>query len=200
MIRTERYDCIMLAAGESTRMGSWKPLLPFRGSTVIEWSVRSALRSCRRIVLVVGYRGEELAERFRGRAGVETVENRDYRKGQLSSLVTGMERTEDSRFFVALGDMPLIGGHVYDRIAAEGRTAFAGGFAAVRPAFGGRPGHPVLLDRDRVFTDPPGDGIRSVRDILHALRVLEVPCSDAGVVSDIDTPADYAMLLRNEDG
>ncbi len=183
------YDCLLLAAGSSTRMGAWKLLLPWRGATVIEWSARHALGFCRRVLLVTGHRGDELRELFAGRPAVEPVENREWRLGMFSSIQAGAARVESGRFFIALGDMPLVEDGAY-RLLAE-RLA-GGGYEAARPTFAGRKGHPVLLDRSlvpRLLAAPPS---LSMSDVLRAVKLLEVPVADESVVTDLDTPADYA--------
>lgn len=192
------YDCLLLAAGGSTRMGAWKPLLPWRGATVIEWSVRHALEFCRRVLLVSGYRGAELRALFAGRPGVETVENPGWRRGMLSSIQAGAARVESGRFFIALGDMPLVGGGIYRLLAMRLEAAApatggpeGGGRQAARPVCGGRTGHPVLLDRSLVPRILAADPALSMRDLLREVEVLEVPAADGSVLIDLDTPADY---------
>ena len=56
----EALDCVIPAAGRSERMGTWKPVLPFGGSTIIQTVVTAALRARARVILVTGYRAEDL--------------------------------------------------------------------------------------------------------------------------------------------
>jgi molybdenum cofactor cytidylyltransferase len=212
------YDCLLLAAGESTRMGEWKLLLPWRGATVVEWSVRHALGFCRRVLLVTGHRSRELQALFTGWPAVEPVENREYRRGLLSSIQAGATRVESERFFIALGDMPLVGEAIYRLLAerlpaagcpsppargpgalpgiaappAIGAGAAARGCTAARPTFAGRKGHPVLLDRSLIPRIVAADPALTMSDVLRGTRVLELPVEDEGVVGDLDTPSDYA--------
>jgi len=67
-------DCLVPAAGLSERMGSWKPLLPFGDSTIVETVVANALAVCSRVILVVGYRGKDLGARFSTETHVIIVE------------------------------------------------------------------------------------------------------------------------------
>ncbi len=64
-IRPERLDCVMPAAGLSSRMGDWKLMLPYQQYTILDASIENALSFCRRVILVVGYRGAELIEKYR---------------------------------------------------------------------------------------------------------------------------------------
>ena len=61
---SEKFECIVLAAGASARMGQWKLFLPFQGRTVIECVVRAALTVCSRVILVTGFRSAEAAAFF----------------------------------------------------------------------------------------------------------------------------------------
>lgn len=57
-------DCIITAAGLSSRMGQWKMMLPWEQGTILDTSIKNALQFCSRIILVTGYRGNELHERY----------------------------------------------------------------------------------------------------------------------------------------
>ncbi len=60
----ERCDCLITAAGLSSRMGAWKLMLPYRQSTILDESLKNALVLCDRIILVVGHRADELISRY----------------------------------------------------------------------------------------------------------------------------------------
>jgi len=186
--RPESTDCVMLAAGESTRMGAFKLMLPARGSTVVESSVASALAAGCRVLLVVGHRGWQLRELFAGRGGVTIVENQNYRSGMFSSIRAGVSQVQTRRFFIALGDMPLIEPEIYRLLTTFDHAD------AVRPTFDGRKGHPVLMVRDLIDTIRKYDDSRSMSDVLLGRVVREVPVSDPSVLYDVDTPTDYAEL------
>ena len=181
----ERIDCVMLAAGESRRMGEWKMLLPFLGATMVETSVRRALEACARVILVAGFRGRELVRLFRLWPGVRVIDHGLWREGMYSSVRAGIERVETPRFFVALGDMPLVGAEVY-------RALLASDAQAVIPSHRGRRGHPVLLSTEAVRAHIRRHGaIGTLRDVIACLTMETVPVPDPGVVDDIDTPEDY---------
>jgi molybdenum cofactor cytidylyltransferase len=188
----ERVDCIIPAAGASSRMGKPKLLLPFRGGTIVEAAVSAALSACPRVILVLGCGAAELAALFRTEPRVLPVENPDWESGMFSSLHRGMRKVETSRFFVALGDMPLIGPEVYlallDAPPAE----------TVAPVFSGMRGHPVLLGprvRQEALRHDPASG--SMRSILAGYPVTEVPWKDDSILSDVDTPEDYERRISS---
>lgn len=178
-------DCLVPAAGCSQRMGTWKPLLPFGATTIIQAVISAALDACARVVLVTGYRGGELAAVFEAESRVVVVENRDWRLGMFSSLQSGAARLTTGKFFIALGDMPWIRPEVFAALQAFPESD------AVFPVFGGRRGHPVLLGarvRERMARADPARG--SMQEIISGLEAEEMPWGDDSITRDIDTPAD----------
>jgi molybdenum cofactor cytidylyltransferase len=181
-------DCVLLAAGASSRMGRYKPLLPWRGTTVVETSAAAALAVASRVLLVVGYRGDELAALFAGRARVEIVPNPDYAAGLFSSVQAGVRRVRTSRFFVALADMPLVTPGLYERLLAEPPAP------AVRPLYDGTRGHPVLLDASMIapILAEPVTGM--MRNVIARVAARDMAVDDPAALLDLDEPADYERL------
>ena len=180
-------DCIVAVAGRSERMGSWKPLLPFRGSTIVATVVAAALEACSRVILVTGYRGGELAARYAAEPRVRVVENPDWKLGMFSSIRRGAVLVETDRFFIMLADMPFVGEPVYRALLRESAAD------VVFPVHGRMRGHPVLAGarvREAILAADPAAG--SMREITARLAVIEVPWHDDSVLRDIDTPRDLA--------
>ncbi|ACR70662.1 hypothetical protein NT01EI_3526 [Edwardsiella ictaluri 93-146] len=82
-------DGIITAAGLSSRMGQWKMMLPYRGGTLLDASINNALGFCQQIILVVGYRADELLQRYGNHPRIRTVVNPDYHRGLFSSVHCG---------------------------------------------------------------------------------------------------------------
>jgi molybdenum cofactor cytidylyltransferase len=166
-------------------MGGWKPLLPFEGSTIIERVVERALEACSRVILVTGYRSEELATVFRGRPRVSAVENRDWQLGMFSSIRRGVGSVTTSRFFVTLGDMPWIRPEVYHALLCFPPAD------VVFPVFDRVRGHPVLFAarmKEEILRADPETG--AMREIAARHRVGELPWNDRSILRDIDTVGD----------
>ncbi len=189
-------ECVMLAAGSSTRMDTWKMMLPWGGSTIIEHSVQTALKVCPRLILVVGFRAEELIEVFRDWPRVEVVTNPDYQSGMFSSVQQGVRAVAEGGFFLALGDMPGVGEAIY-RDLLDWNDWLSSAFTAAEQAYGvipqfrGKKGHPLLLSgqmRNRILRT---DVYKSLRDVLAEVPTVVVPVDEPGILHDIDTPADY---------
>jgi molybdenum cofactor cytidylyltransferase len=187
----EEVDCIVAAAGRSARMGGWKPILAFGDATIIETVVASALGACTRVLLVTGYRGQELAALFHGEPRVVLIENPDWQLGMFSSILSGVAHVQTERFFVSLGDMPWVRPALYTALLQGARID------AVFPVFGGRRGHPVLFSQKvqrAVLSADPATG--SMKDITSRLEFRELPWSDDSVLRDIDTMEDYRPPLE----
>lgn len=178
-------DCVLLAAGLSTRMGRWKMVLPYGDSTVIETAVTRALSAVRRVILVTGFRANELARMFADDPGVFSVYNREYRRGMFSSVRSGAAAVTSKRFFVLPADMPGILPATFTKLFAARRAP------VVRPVYKGKSGHPVLLDervRKAVLAEPEDSNLK---DVLGRFSSAELPVEDENILYDIDTTEDY---------
>jgi len=168
---------------------------------MVERSVGTALEVCGRVILVAGYRAEELGELFRGRERVEVTVNPGYEEGMFSSVRCGCGRIRTPWFFLALGDMPLVDPNTYRlmlRLAEGLPDGAAAGIPTLIPRFRGKKGHPLLLSgevRERILSAPP---TATLREVLAEVPNLLVPVEDPRVLQDVDTPEDYRGLLRGE--
>ena len=199
MKRSPKITGIILAAGASSRMGRTKQLLPFRGQTILECVVDSALASAlHRIVVVLGHKSEVLEPLLANR-DVTVVYNPDYEKGQSSSLKIGLQAlTEevDAALFL-LGDQPLVTPEIIDLILAANEASPS---PVVLPVFKGKRGNPVLFSREtfsRLSTLKEDRGARPLFD-EYAERILKVPVTNSAIHFDIDTEEDYRQLLLLE--
>jgi len=194
---------IILAAGDSSRMGSPKALLsdpqgdPF--VTRIAASMRAA--AVTEIVVVTGRHHDEITEcvaRSALRPLPRVVRNEEPSRGQLSSLWTGLDACPagTEAIAVTLVDVPLVTPATIELvIAAWLRT----GAPIVRPSYGGRRGHPVIFDRtvfDELRRAPLDVGARAVLS-AHYHEIVNVPVDDPGCLVDVDTPEDYAKEIRD---
>jgi molybdenum cofactor cytidylyltransferase len=190
-------ECLMLAAGSSNRMDAWKMTLPWGESTIVEHSVRTALSICSRVVLVAGYRAEELVQRFRQWPQVEVVRNERYESGMFSSVQRGAQAAGEGReFFVALADMPQVSRAIYLELLEWSRrlsSLFAprGAAYALIPKFRGKKGHPLLLSPQMRHKILKAEVCKTLRDVLAEVPTLVVPVDEQGILQDIDTPGDY---------
>jgi molybdenum cofactor cytidylyltransferase len=193
---------IILAAGESSRMGTPKALLRDRdGEIFIRRIVRSlADAGLASPVVVTGRHHALVVEALSESAlpAVRVVRNPDPARGQLSSLWAGMDeacRPEIHAIVVTLVDVPLVAPSTIHSVIEAWRRTRA---PIVRPAVGVRRGHPVIFDRavfDELRRAPVDAGARVVVR-AHFDEIIDVPVDDPGCIVDVDTPEDYRDLIE----
>jgi molybdenum cofactor cytidylyltransferase len=193
---------IVLAAGNSKRMGTPKALLSdAAGDAFVVRIARTFFAAgLEDLIVVTGATHEPVAEAL-ARADLpftpRLARNPDPSRGQLSSLWTGLdaaERPELRAVLMTLVDVPLVRAATVRAVVDAWRAT---GAAIVRPAIGDRHGHPVLFDR-ALFAElraaPLDEGAKTVVH-AHAHDVVNVAVDDADSLTDVDTPADYARLI-----
>ena len=191
-----RFGAVIPAAGLSSRMGAFKPLLPLGDGTVVEASVGSVMPFVSAAAVVVGNRGGEVAEVLHRRFGarLKIASNPDYAStDMLRSVQLGLRAMgECGAFFLLPADMPLISGAVYEALIA----AFDGSADVLYPVIGGRRGHPPLIHARLIPAILAYEGGGGLRAILSGRKVCEVAVPDAGIFTDLDTPEDYGHLSK----
>lgn len=190
---------VVLSAGESSRMGRPKALLPIDGQTFIERIV-GALRESglERIVVVLGFDAEAIRPRVE-HLPVEIVINEHYRQGQLSSLQAALRRLENDEDCQAI--LVHLVDHPYLSVAVVRRMIESYGASKkpiIIPKYQGNRGHPVLFDRAlfaELLAAPLGQGAKAVVN-AHRSETLEIDTDDMGVILDIDTPELYRQHVK----
>jgi len=185
---------IILAAGESRRMGRAKAFLPFRGGTFLSNIAGTLCQRCSPVIAVFGFDAQRCIEVARP-LGLRTVENPHYSLGMLTSLQAGLRAIPkpcDAVLFT-LVDHPAISLATVDALLRS-RALVA------IPRFENRRGHPVLIRRaicDEFLREPPESKVRDVID-RHAAEIEYIEVGDPGISDDIDDPALYEQLLARE--
>ena len=191
---------LVLAAGRSSRMGRAKASLPFdEEDTFLTRIVRTFLEAgVEDVVVVVGHEADAIVSEFPAdRLSARFVENRDYDRGQLTSLVAGLgviDRPGGAAALVTLIDVPFVSAATVRAVIDCYRRTHA---PVVRPTSGRRHGHPLLLDRSLFgelrAADPEAGAKPVVR--AHASAAGDVAIADEGAFTDIDTPEEYAEAV-----
>jgi molybdenum cofactor cytidylyltransferase len=188
-------SAILLAAGESRRMGSFKQLLPLSGKSFVRCCVDNLLASkVSEVIVVTGHQESLIREELAGRP-VKLAHNTDYRRGMGSSVKRGLEAvsTNSDAVLVALVDQPQIAPDIIDKVidAYEAERPLI-----AIPAYHGRNGHPIILDmrlRDEIAGMDPELGLRQVVH-AHAAGVATVAIETEAVLIDFDYPEDYRRI------
>jgi molybdenum cofactor cytidylyltransferase len=188
---------IILAAGESKRMGRPKMLLPWGEQTIIETVIDAATQAMvDGIVVVVGANAEKVAEAINGRP-VELSVNPHFREGMLSSIQWGLNSIPAAAraALVMLGDQPLIASSTIDMVIKAYRQ---GNHGIVLPVYRGKRGHPMLLDMKYKDEVAQLDGNIGLRELTYhnVEDVLEVELDDSGILSDVDTREEYQEMIK----
>ena len=189
-------DCLIPAAGFSSRMGDWKLTLPYKGSTIIEHSISNAMDVCDRIIVVTGHRAAELKELLQTNSRVNTVTNKNFEKGMFSSIQAGVGLIETEWFFISMGDMPEITKDIYEDLLTE-RDNKAGKFDIIRPMYQGKRGHPVLLHRKTIKTILEEPFSSEMKNVFTHFKVQDIEMNISVTFNDIDTPEDYKKIIEN---
>lgn len=190
-----RFEGILLAAGESRRMGYPKPLLKIGARTFLETVTSAMLDVVPRLVIVIGGWADLIRPKIPPDPRIAAVENRDWSRGQLSSLKVGIRAvtgTADA-ILVHLADHPLVRPDTFSEM-----IRFYGSQAGRMPILiarsGGRRGHPVIFAKS-IFDELllASDSVGAKQVVNHdPSRVAYLDIDDPGVALDLDTPDDLA--------
>ena len=186
-------SAILLAAGESTRMGQQKALLPWRGTTLIQCQLGSLIEAgVSQVVVVLGYRAETLRPLVEAVPGAETVLNLRYRTGKSSSVRAGLRRIDPRAegILVLAVDQPR-SPEVVRRVLATHRELRS---LITYPAYGGKGGHPVIFSSDllpeMMRIRESRQGLREVV-VRHRAQVSRIETDQAEVLLDLNKPEEY---------
>ena len=191
-------SAIVLAAGESKRMGMTKQLLDVGGKPLLQHILdRIRQTEVDEVILVLGHEAERVREKILA-PGVKWVLNPDYREGMITSIRQGLQALDpqSEAFFIVLGDQPGIEPRVYNLLIREFRNRFPQK-SIVLPAYKGRRGHPALFSvkhRGEAFRIEGDRGFREVLEMVPQ-EVFLVDLESESIVHDLDTPEDYEKFI-----
>ena len=185
---------LILAAGESRRMGSPKALLDFQGETFLDRLTRLFAELTSPVIVVLGHRREAILAGIRHPARATCVHNPDYGLGMFSSIQCGLRAVPPGASGVLMTpvDHPAVRSSTLAQLLSPPLPLLA------IPVHEGRRGHPLFFRAELIaefLAEPPDSRARAVLDrYLSATRYVET--ADPGIHADIDDPADYARLIE----
>jgi molybdenum cofactor cytidylyltransferase len=191
-------SAVVLAAGESKRMGRKKEILPVCGEPMVRGIVTKLLGSGKidEVIVVLGHQADEVGAALAGVTDerIEFVGNRRYQEGMGTSLAHGVSSCSwgSDVFVIVLADVPFLRTEDVDALI----DVHAAGNRIVVPVRSGRRGHPVLIDgsfRDELEALGGDAGARYLLE-KHADSIHELELSDEGFLVDVDTPDDYEAV------
>jgi molybdenum cofactor cytidylyltransferase len=197
-----KISAIVLAAGESRRMGRTKQLLPLGGKILLQDAMDSLQQSAvDEVILVLGHDAERIRREVNA-PGAKIVINPDYAAGMMTSIQHGMAAVDETMeaFFIVLGDLPGISPGVYNELIAEFKRAHPAKSIIV-PMYQGRRGHPVLFSMKYREESQRLRGDLGLREILlnHPEDILPIEVKTDAILADIDTPEQYEKYLSQRE-
>jgi molybdenum cofactor cytidylyltransferase len=207
MGQASSFAGLILAAGESSRMGRDKALLPWppasggqmsSGETFLSAAIRSLSRATEFVVIVVGTNESALAPVIYAH-GASLVVNPEPSRGQFSSLQVGLREVLNhgrDAAMVTLVDRPPVSGAAIDTLRQVFGSADQNIWAVI-PEFSGKHGHPYLVGREMMEAFLRVPATSTAREVEHQNQkhIQYVTVDDPLVAVNINTPDDYAKLL-----
>jgi len=190
---------IILAAGESRRMGKPKLLLPFGDTSIIEKVVSHAARSpIDKIIVVLGSNNEAISQQIQDYP-VETVYNKAYKEGMLSSVQSGLRTVQDitDAVMVLLADQPMISDTVLNGMVETYKKSDK---EIIVASHMGKRGHPILFGHKYLNEVMKFNKENSLKDLLHKYPddIEEMNTGSSEILRDIDTEKDYKEELKHQ--
>lgn len=196
-----KVNGLILAAGMSTRMKEFKPLMKIGERTMIETTVLHMFEAgVDQVTVVVGFRGYEVKEVLKNlepdQRRLQIVENPAYATTQmLDSIQIGLSVMGDcDGFFLTPGDMPAISTGTYRKLLDQ---AGKSSYKLIFPVIDGYRKHPPFISsqcRDQIL-EFRGEGLRALWKEYEG-EILELPMQDEGCTMDADYQADFMKICR----
>jgi broad specificity phosphatase PhoE/CTP:molybdopterin cytidylyltransferase MocA len=198
-------SAIILAAGYSSRMGDFKPLLDIGGKPAVVVLLRSIIEAgVRNIIVVTGHNSDALEHALQSHlpnvlgSAIRTIHNARYADGMFTSIQTGIRATycrETDGLLLFPVDVPLVPPHVIEDIISAWKASPR---SFVAPCYRGKKGHPLLIPAQyarEILAHDGTDGLKAITD-RYDDRLIRLETMEEAVVMDMNTQESYAELLR----
>lgn len=192
---------LLIAAGLSSRMEEFKPLMLSNGNSFIIEIIRKMKLVCNTIVVVTGYKSErlkaEIEKFFPEDPKIYFAFNSDYEKGMFTSLKCGITNLPSSDWILYhFVDQPGLPNEFYKQFINQ----IDKGYNWIQPKYENKNGHPILLGKNIfqfILNASPEENLKT---ISHQSSVNKKfwQCNYPQVLQDIDTPNDYEKEFQNE--
>jgi len=199
----KNYSAIILAAGYSSRMGSFKPLMEIDGKTALQRCIE-LFEDCgiKDITVVTGHLNDSIEKELSSvRGGLDEIRivlNEEYSKGMFTSIKAGVRSLpkETSAFFILPVDIPAVQVCTIKKML-KSYEKIKGGI--LYPVFGDEKGHPTLLSYslyEEILNNDPQGGLRELLS-RHKKHWHYVQVADRGILLDMDTKEDFQVLCKH---
>lgn len=188
----EKNIGVILAAGLSSRMNDFKPLLKIGNKVMIQHTLDAFINAgINKIYIVVGHKKERIIKEIDEEC-VEFVVNKDYQTNDMmASIQLALSQIENcNKIIISPADIPLVNPETIQSLMNE-----EGQF--IKPVYKNKSGHPIVIDgnlKDHILNYSGEDGLRGFLK-LSQIQVTKVNVDDFGIIYDADTPSDYKRIL-----
>jgi len=203
MENDNRFVGLILAAGYSSRMGAFKPLLPIGDVTAIE-RVAATLKKAgiHNMIGVTGFQRERLSS-ILASEGIKEAYNWEFEQGMFSSIKAGIRTAVNGTgmpegFFLMLVDCPLIPAEVLALMIEKHKASPE---AFIVPCYHGKNGHPLFIPAlyaEEILSYEGEGGIKAIRNSYED-KLIRLEVDTEAVVLDMDTPESYAEILKYDE-
>ena len=178
-------ECIILAGGKSTRMGTNKMLLEYKGHPLIWHTIQSVAPFVSKIIIVTGKYNQEIREALKDEK-VAFIYNKDYELGMFSSVLTGVNETGED-FLIIPGDCPFVKPETFKKILS--------GTGEIRyPKCGENEGHPLYISKkykDELLHFGLDNNLKMFRDSKKC-EIIDV--EDKNIAMNLNSILDFYHL------
>ena len=191
-------SAILLAAGQSTRMkGDNKLIKEINGTALINYSIKNLLgSSIDELIIVLGFEKENIKNIIKYNKKIKFVTNKNFKNGISSSIVEGVKKLSNKTeaFFICLGDMPLVGQNVYNKLIKSRNNYNSKKNSSYKkeiiiPTYDGKKGNPILFSKQMKEEILKIKGDLGAKEIINSYpeKILEVAFKNDKILSDFDT-------------
>jgi len=189
---------IIIAAGYSSRMKVFKPLLPLGGLTVIEHALKTFVDAeIKNIFVVLGYQGKKI-EPLLEKHNISWVYNENYDQGMYSSVMAGVNAlpSNSKGFFLLPVDIPLVKSSTIEELI---KAYHQSGKDIIYPSYNRKKGHPPLISSclySKILAYDGSGGLKTLLKKYDQEHGEYVNVQDEGVILDIDYYEEYQEMIK----
>ncbi len=195
-------NTLLVAAGLSSRMGKFKPLILFQDEPIIISIIKKLLPISNKIFIVTGFKEKEIIttiEEYFQKSVLKNkivfVSNLEFEKGMFTSLQAGLKKAKDCDWLLYhFVDQPQLPQNFYTDFIAQ----IDDKYDWIQPAYKSRKGHPLLIRNSFFKSIVKADENSSLKELIRVSNANKIiwDCNYKEILNDIDTPEDYKELIR----
>ncbi|MFZ0455389.1 MAG: NTP transferase domain-containing protein [Ignavibacteriaceae bacterium] len=197
-----KLNSLLIAAGLSSRMGNFKPLLIYKNEPVIISIIKKLLSLSSNVFVVTGFKEKEIIKVFADhfsdselRDKIVLVPNHNFEKGMFTSLQKGLSKAGECDWLLYhFVDQPQIPQNFYNDFI----TQIDDKCDWIQPSFNERKGHPILIRKSLFKNIINAEENSSLKDVINTTNINKKiwNCSYKEILIDIDTPEDYNLIAE----